>query len=474
MRLALASAVLAGSALVGFAGAAWWLIYNAKVSRLDEALKSQLMRAGRPRWAERLQQQEALLPRALGTDADAPTALLIMRFDGATLYRSQDWPPTLNLNSVWDSQPRPALDRSLDNQPAPSRRQRFAERRPDALLSNFRFTTQKTLTGNWRLGSASFSHQRVAIAVSLVAIDHEMSSIRTLFLIAIGVALLLVGAGAWWLSGTALAPIQRLTSAIRQVTVKGLDQRVPSQATDVEFVELIHVFNHMLETLERSFKQASRFSGDAAHELKTPLAILQGELERTLHQAEPGSTVQQTLSSLLDEVRRLSGIVRKLLLLSLADAGQMSLHRVAVNLSEILKEMEEDVELLAPHLRVETEIASGLIVQGDHDLLIQVLQNLLSNAIKYNLAGGWIKIHAYSQKTTACVTITNASKTILPQDQERIFERFHRGDPARTRKVEGTGLGLNLSREIARAHHGNLALNATPPGQTAFTLTLPL
>jgi signal transduction histidine kinase len=131
----------------------------------------------------------------------------------------------------------------------------------------------------------------------------------------------------------------------------------------------------MLERLERSFKQASRFSGDAAHELKTPLTILQGELERTLQQPELGSEVQQHLSNLLDEVRRLSGIVRKLLLLSLADAGQMNLHRVEVDLSGLLIEMLEDIELLAPHLEIQTEIAEGLSVLGDRDLLIQVLQN---------------------------------------------------------------------------------------------------
>jgi signal transduction histidine kinase len=133
----------------------------------------------------------------------------------------------------------------------------------------------------------------------------------------------------------------------------------------------------MLERLERSFKQASRFSGDAAHELKTPLTILQGELERTLQQAELGSEVQQRLSNLLDEVRRLSGIVRKLLLLSLADAGQMNLYRVEVDLSELLIEMLEDIELLAPHLEIQSEIADGLRVQGDRDHWCQLKESCL-------------------------------------------------------------------------------------------------
>jgi signal transduction histidine kinase len=253
-----------------------------------------------------------------------------------------------------------------------------------------------------------------------------------------------------------------------------LEQRVPIGATDVEFVELIQVFNQMLSRLEHSFKQASRFSADAAHELKTPLAILQGELERTLQQAEPGSEVQQGLSNLLDEVRRLSGIVRKLLLLSLADAGQMALYRVGVDLSGLLIEMLEDIELLAPHLEIQTEIAEDLRVQGDRDLLIQVLQNLISNAIKYNLPNGWIRIVARRQGATVLITISNCSKEIPTGDRDRIFDRFHRGDPARTRKVEGIGLGLSLAREIARSHGGDLTLDPTLSGQTAFTLTLPV
>jgi signal transduction histidine kinase len=230
----------------------------------------------------------------------------------------------------------------------------------------------------------------------------------------------------------------------------------------------------MLERLERSFKQATRFSGDAAHELKTPLAILQGELERTLQQAEPGSQVQQSLSNLLDEVHRLSTIVRKLLLLSLADAGLMNLHRVEVDLSGLLNEMLEDIELLAPHLEIQSEIGDSLRVQGDRDLLIQVLQNLISNAIKYNLPNGWIRIDASRQNTIVSITISNCSQEIPISDRRRIFDRFHRGDPARTRQVEGIGLGLSLAREIARAHGGDLTLDPTLSGQTGFILTLPV
>jgi heavy metal sensor kinase len=313
----------------------------------------------------------------------------------------------------------------------------------------------------------------VAIAVNLQTINQEMGTIRTIFLVSIPGVLLLVAGGAWFVAGSALRPIHQLTNVIQQVTVKGLDQRIPIGTIDSEFVELIQVFNQMLERLERSFTQASRFSADAAHELKTPLTILQGELERSLQQVVPGSEVQQRLSNLLDEVRRLSGIMRKLLLLSLADAGQMRLYTVAVDVSALLAEMLEDLELLAPHLTVQTDIPQGLWVKGDRDLLIQVLQNLMSNAIKYNLPAGWITLDARQADQTVTITISNASQDLPVGDRARLFDRFHRGDPARTRKVEGIGLGLSLAREIVRAHGGSLTLNPPLPGQTAFKLTLP-
>lgn len=453
------------------------MIYDAKVSSLDAALKSRLIRAGRGPHLDNWQGYETSLPRALETHAQTPIALLAIDRNGYTVYQSPEWPSDLKINSLWPLQPQPTPDSlprlgqrrssSLETNQEPPETPPFARDRPP-----LRLATQRASRETWRVGTIIGPRFRVAIIVSLEAIDREMLAISNVFLISLPVVLLLIAGGAWWLSGTALRPIQQLTTAIRQVTVKGLEQRVSLGATDVEFVELIQVFNQMLERLERNFKQASRFSGDAAHELKTPLTILQGELERTLQQAESGSEVQQSLSSLLDEVHRLSAIVRKLLLLSLADAGQMSLLLVEVNMSELLIEMTEDMELLAPHLDVHTEIAAGLRVQGDRDLLVQVLQNLIGNAIKYNLPNGWIRIKAYRQETTVAVTISNCSKDIPANERERIFDRFHRGAPTVTHKVEGTGLGLSLAREIARAHSGELALDSTPSGQTAFTLTL--
>ncbi|BAU10506.1 integral membrane sensor signal transduction histidine kinase [Leptolyngbya sp. NIES-3755] len=461
LRIASFSAALAGIALMGFGAISWVQIYNAKLNRLDADLLNQLMRSSRLRDRENRSRSPNFPPDAFGRNTSA--VVLVLDSQSNLLYQSD--PSDSELNRV--------LRQSVQFAPAPLKRELspISSDRPPPPRPQFQ--TEQVNSGTWRIAAANFPDNRVAIAVNLQAIDQEMASIRNIFLISIPGMLLLVAGGAWIVAGRALQPVRQLTGAIQRVTVTGLDQRIPVGTTDVEFVQLIQVFNQMLERLERSFTQASRFSADAAHELKTPLTILQGELERSLQQVEPGSEVQQRLSSLLDEVHRLSSIMRKLLLLSLADAGQMSLYRVEVDVSKLLIEMLEDIELLAPHLSVEADIRNSLRVQGDRDLLYQVLQNLFSNAIKYNLAEGWIKIDARSINSAVQVRIANASKEIPVEDRDRIFDRFHRGDPARTRKVEGLGLGLSLAREIVRAHQGDLKLEATRSGETAFILTLP-
>lgn len=489
LRIALLSVALAGGALVGFGLVAWRLIYRAQVNSLEAKIDSQLQRMAPARptdWWQNFARND--LPRELETEIGTPITLLYADAQGSTIHYSVDG---AQLGTV-------ALDieqllRATAEDMIVKEAKANAENPNSPPSKPIRVFPSNTQAGNWLVGVIKSESGRGAIAVSLETIDQDMATIRNIFLVAIPSTLLMIAIGAWILSGSALKPVRKLTSVIQQVTATGLDQQVPIGSTDVEFVELIEVFNEMLTRLERSFKQSSRFSGDAAHELKTPLAILRGELELVMQQAEPGSDLQQSLSHLMDEVSRLSNIVRKLLLLSLADAGQMSLKRDLVDIGEILSILVEDIELLAPALPIQVEIEKGLCVKGDRDLLTQILQNLIDNAIKYNLPESsgqqWLSVIGTVEKTEIKVTVANASTKIPDEECDRIFDRFYRGDLSRNRKREGFGLGLSLSREIARAHKGELYLNKnykdknhkSPqkgknkyPHQTAFTLTLPV
>lgn len=513
LRIALLSALLAGSALAGFGVISWLLIYQAKLAHLDSEIQNELQKESTfPQPIQHWEKYEKTLPNFFRIAFNAGIVLLVVDSNNKPIYQSQSWPQDLNggeflaklplVNYRLPPPPPPAFSLFKPPPHIETRQEQEPPRNnpllphlmpppPDAIYRReippgplreihtkdinqiSRISTQRTNSGNWRIGTIKSPFVGIAIAVNCRQLEGEMATLRNIFFLAIPLVLILVAFGAWILSGSALKPLREVTTTIQQVTAKGLDQRLSIGAGDLEFIELIQVFNQMMERLDRSFQQASRFSADAAHELKTPLAILQGELERTLQQAQPGSELQQNLSNLLDEVRRLGAIIRKLLLLSLADAGQMRLHLVEVNLSKILTELAEDIEMLAPHLDIRLEIIEKIYVKADKDLLIQVLQNLISNAIKYNLPEGWIKISTKYHQEIINITVSNSSLDIPEGDRQRIFDRFYRADPSRNRHIEGLGLGLSLSREIARSHGGDLILNSSSKGSTSFILTLP-
>ena len=325
----------------------------------------------------------------------------------------------------------------------------------------------------WKFALAASPYSRIAIGLSTRSVDVEMVALRNAFLLALPLALALIALGAWMISARALRPLRQINDSIRAVTAKGLDQRIPAGSEDREFSELVSEFNGMLERLEKSFHQASRFSGDAAHELRTPLTILQGQVERAITQAAPGSPMQAMLSAILDETGKLATILRKLLLLSRADAGRMRLQLERVELDGMLEALAEDAQMLGPHLKITCNAAPHLFVNADDSMLRQVLGNMVSNAIKYNLEKGWVRIDARRLQGYVVITVSNSSHGIPAEVRDRIFERFFRADASHNRNIEGTGLGLSLAREIARAHGGDLTLAVGAKNDVHFKLVLP-
>ncbi|MGB3135906.1 MAG: ATP-binding protein [Nodosilinea sp.] len=452
LRLALWSAALAGGALVGFALLSSWLIYQAKLDSLDARLERAMPLArpggpGRPGDRGALPASpETALAQNLGLPAQAEVGLSLKGRAGEVVYQSPRWPDALD---------------SISSRPDRSRFRRGPRRA----------TTVSTSSGPWRVAVRATPAGQLAIAASLDVLRQDMAALRRIYILTIPGLLLAIGGGAWGLAGQALRPVRQLSQSIDRVTAQGLHQRIPADP-DPEFAPLIAAFNAMLERLERSFDQASRFSGDAAHELKTPLTILQGEIEQAIQRAAPGSATQQTLGQLLDQVNQLSNIVRKLLLLSLADAGQMSIRRQPIDFSALVQDQLEDLSLLAPDLAVSVDIEPGLVVSGDRDLLRQVVQNLVTNAAKYNRPQGWVRAQVYRRSSQVHLMLANAAPSLAAAEAERLFDRFYRGKAARARTTEGLGLGLSLAQEIARAHGGDLVLAPSPPGEAWFRLHL--
>jgi len=325
----------------------------------------------------------------------------------------------------------------------------------------------------WRAALFSTPRGKGFIAVDLAATKAEMqTAFQQASWLVVPLAFTLTALGAWLLASLTMKPVNRLRDAMRNLTKNELDQRLPSVGEDKEFRELICAYNIMMERLEMSFHQATRFSGDAAHEIRTPLTILQGKLEQAFNRTNDPA-LQADFTYMLDEVARLSAITRKLLMLSHADAGKLALHQSHINLTALLEELMEDLRMLSADCQLAAEITENQSVQGDAVLLQQVLNNLLSNAIRYCSPQGRISIQSSNDKDGVVVIICNTSAPITQEDRARFFERFYRGDPAHNRHIDGNGLGLSLALEIVKAHGGDLRLEVSEMDIVKIRLWLP-
>ena len=288
------------------------------------------------------------------------------------------------------------------------------------------------------------------------------------------VAVLVAALGVWWITRKALQPLLEVAVAAEQIDAKALNQRLPESRTEDEVGRLVRVLNRSFDRLERSFKQATRFSSDASHELKTPLTIMRGEIELALKAEENSPRIQSLLDGLLAETQRLCDIVEKLLLLSRADAGTLTLTKEILDFSALCNELVEDAEILARPKRItgEFEISPDVKVLADESYLRRVLLNLLDNAIKYNVEGGSLSISLTKSDGLAVLRMANIGPGIPKEHQTRIFERFYRADPSRSSETSGSGLGLSICREIVAAHGGQMWLDQQALGWTAFIVTL--
>ncbi len=503
-RILALTIIVCGTVLIAFGVGSRYALYLIKISTVDQSLRT-LPFQGFPHpehqqsWTRFSEATERVASRILKGDVH----IVVYGNSGEVYFESEFWsgekivallpvpegelqsapsPETERESSPWIRDPRRGGGPPPDFEPGSNRGPlprgeggRRGELRGIRPMGPPELLTRKSPMGPVRFGVFQFDGYNVAMGVELSQVAQEMNHVRNAFLYSAPLALLVIAVGSWIIASRAISPIRKLTNATRGLSARNLNDRIEQAGEDREFSELIQVFNDMLERLERSFNQATRFSADAAHELKTPLTILQGHLESALQEAPDDSDQQRRLGMLLEETQRLHGITRRLLLLAQADAGQIKVTGQPIRLRELLAEMVEDFEMQSPNTRYTLEKGENVTVSLDESLVTQILQNLLSNAVKYNDdSDPWVTIGYEVTESELRIDISNGGDGIPEFAQERLFERFSRVDTARNRGVDGFGLGLNLSREFARAHGGDLVLAESSPGNTRFRLTLPI
>ncbi len=346
--------------------------------------------------------------------------------------------------------------------------------------------------GGESLRAAVASNNRFAVFAAYTESDiwDAISRSERTYLYILPIALLIATLGGIVLARKALKPIEDIANTAQDIGAKNLSRRIEMPARgDRELTSLINTLNSMISRIEGSFNQIAQFSSDASHELKTPLAILKGEIEQAqrrvslVHQLET-LEAQQILSSLMEEVERMQRIVDGLLLLAKADDHRLPLTKANISLYNFLDSIAEDAEILAidrglQFVRKLDKNANEVHINADPTFLYQVLMNLLDNAFKYTPQGGTVTLFLNKAEDSVLFGVEDTGSGIASNDLKKIFRRFYRTEQARAhlgteQTARSLGLGLAITKSIVEAHGGSIRVESEIGMGSKFIVELPV
>lgn len=316
-------------------------------------------------------------------------------------------------------------------------------------------------------------------AIPLSGQERSLVLLRRLLIIGSSVAVVAAFGIGWLLAGLALRPINRLRQTAQAIGAeRNFSRRVDYTGPPDEIGQLARTFNDMLSQLqaaylhvEQTLQMQRRFVADASHELRTPLTTLRGNLS-LLQRKPPVSETDRTdiLADMVDETERLMRLVGQLLALARSDAGR-SLPLETVRLSPLLEEVCQQIRTLAAQHTITCRIEPDITLWGNEDALKQTVLALLDNAVKYTPPGSQVTLTAHQEQAQAKIQVQDDGPGIAAEHLPHIFERFYRGDTART--GGGAGLGLAIAQELTQAQHGSITVHSRPGEGTTFTLIFP-
>jgi heavy metal sensor kinase len=353
------------------------------------------------------------------------------------------------------------------------------EHRADPPILNQTPITRAMVDGRrhiFRYAITSFSlngvHAYLVDGVDARGAHEAIVRLRTSLLLVLPV--LLIGSvwGGYWLAGRALTPLVKVTTALAEIKPRDLSRRLPPASNEDEPGRLIREINALLKRVEHASAAERRFAADAAHELRTPLAVLRSGIEVALQRERTMAEYAEALNTALRDAEAVCAMADDLLALSRLDQ-ELSMSREPVDLRELTGEVIGAFEPLvaAKRLRIETKLSAVAIVQGNRDHLRRVVINLLDNALKFTPNEGRIDIGLESRDRLVKLQIQDSGRGVSPEDLPFIFERFFRGHNGRNER--GKGLGLSLCREIVELHGGQISARNQPTGGAEFAITLP-
>lgn len=405
----------------------------------------------------------AVVPRMLPLLDLLPNYVMIKDRRGYTLYRSR----TLQALSV-------------DNV---SRLDEIAMATPDDSSITVVTLGRRTvlMTARRMSGERTSRIDRIFVAVPTTEVEEQLSELVRTFFVIVPFLLLLSVLIAHLIASRAFRPLDRIIDQVEAITDgRSLHRRLAIGAAGDELARLSSTLNAMIGRLEASFGALRRFTADASHELKTPLAVMRADVEYAMSPKTTREARAVALEEALQQITRMADLVDSLLTLARADEGRFDLHREPVDLVELVAETVETARFLGEEGGVTINVPrlDAATVQGDLTRLRQLFMNLVTNAIKYTPQGGRVDISLANTGEHAVFTVRDTGIGIAAADLAYVFERFWRADRVRTRDSHGSGsggfgLGLAISQWIAQAHGGTLTAQSKLTRGSTFTVTLP-
>lgn len=283
--------------------------------------------------------------------------------------------------------------------------------------------------------------------------------------------------GSWWLAGRAIRPVHEIIDQAEGIGAQTLRRRISAHPDSREYERLVQVLNTMLGRIDASFEAQRRFAADASHELRSPLTVLQGELELARRRPRAPEEYGRVIDSALEEVVRLSRVVDDLLTLARSDAGVLQARLSEVDVRECARDVIErlDVSAQIKNVRLTVTGTRDAKVTGDRDLVSRLLWNLVTNGIQHTPPGGDVTVTVARRNGTVTARVTDTGPGIPGESLPHIFERFYRADQARTPALgqQGTGLGLAIVHAIAELHGARVTASNRPEGGAEFDIWFP-
>jgi heavy metal sensor kinase len=343
------------------------------------------------------------------------------------------------------------------------------------------FDVETTTQGRFRILStvgARAPQQRYLLQVGapLAAMDAALNQYLNVLIWRVPLVLMVAVLATWWMSRFALAPLARIAATAESIGISNLSARLPLRGASDELDDVARTFNDVLARLERAVADMRQFSAALAHELRTPLAALRGEIEMELHQPDIDEARRRAVSSQLEEIDKLKRLIDQILTLARAESGQIRLAFAPVNLAALASGLVEQLSPVAESRAVELSYdgEATAVLEADAGWLERVVLNLVDNALKFTKAGGHVTVRVAQQPDAVVLEVSDTGVGMSPTVLSRIFERFFRADPSRSSAIEGVGLGLSVVKWVVDSHGGRVHVNSRPDEGTTVIVWLPI